>query len=70
MHFRTLTLTAVVVMLQFAPVARAQSFDGTFRCTLVCEKMPATADMLSAPLDIKAAMSSSPGPFLIWTACA
>jgi hypothetical protein len=41
MHFRTLTLTAVVVMLQFAPVARAQSFDGTFRGTLVCEKMHA-----------------------------
>jgi hypothetical protein len=52
MHFRTLMLTAVVVMLQFVPVAQAQSFDGTFRGTLVCEKMPATADMLSAPLDI------------------
>ena len=39
MHFRTLTLTLVVVMLQFMPVARAQSFDGAFRGTLVCEKM-------------------------------
>jgi len=53
MHFRTLTLTAVVVvMLQSISVARAQSFDGTFRGSLVCEKMPATADMLSAPLDM------------------
>jgi len=69
MRFLTLTLTAVFVM-QLVPAAHAQSFDGTFRGTLVCEKMPATADMLSAPLDIKAAMSSSPGPFLIWTACA
>jgi hypothetical protein len=53
MHFRTLTLTAVVVvMLQSISVARAQSFDGTFRGSLVCEKMPATADMLSVPLDM------------------
>jgi hypothetical protein len=53
MHFRTLTLTAVVVvMLQSISVARAQSFDGTFRGSLVCEKMPATADMLSVPLDV------------------
>jgi hypothetical protein len=53
MHFRTLTLTAVVVvMLQSISLARAQSFDGTFRGSLVCEKMPATADMLSAPLDM------------------
>lgn len=53
MHFRTLTLTAVVVvMLQSISVARAQSFDGTFRGSLVCEKTPATADMLSAPLDM------------------
>jgi len=51
MHFRTLTLMAVVVML-LVPAAHAQSFDGAFRGTLVCEKMPATADMLSAPLDI------------------
>jgi hypothetical protein len=52
MHFRTLTLTTAIVMLQFVPAARAQSFDGTFRGTLVCEKMPATADMLSAALDV------------------
>ena len=54
MHFRTrtLTLTLVVVMLQFVPVARAQSFDGAFRGMLVCEKMPAAADMLTAPLDM------------------
>jgi hypothetical protein len=39
-------------MLQSISVARAQSFDGTFRGSLVCEKMPATADMLSAPLDM------------------
>src|SRR6476646_9074762 len=53
MHFRTLTLTAVVVvMLQSISVARAQSFDGTFRGSLVCEKMPATADMLTVPLDM------------------
>jgi hypothetical protein len=52
MDFRTSTLTAVVVTLQLIPVARAQSFDGTFRGTLVCEKMPAAADMLSAPLDM------------------
>ena len=53
MHFRTLTLTAVVVaMLQSISVARAQSFDGTFRGSLVCEKMPATVDMLSVPLDM------------------
>jgi hypothetical protein len=52
MHFRTLMLTLAAVMLQFVPVARAQSFDGTFRGTLVCEKLPATADMLSAPLDM------------------
>jgi hypothetical protein len=50
MHFRTLTLVAV--MLQFIPVARAQPFDGTFRGTLVCEKMPAAADMLGARLDM------------------
>ena len=58
MHFRTLTLTLVVVMLQFVPVARAQSFDGAFRGTLVCEKVPATADMLTAPLDISIRGSS------------
>ena len=52
MHFRTLTLTLVVVMLQFVPVARAQSFDGAFRGMLVCEKMPAAVDMLTAPLDM------------------
>ncbi|MFZ0651799.1 MAG: hypothetical protein WAZ97_13105 [Pseudolabrys sp.] len=54
MHFRTrtLTLTLVVVMLQFVPVARAQSFDGAFRGMLVCEKMPAAADMLTVPLDM------------------
>ena len=51
MQFRTLTPTLVVEMLQFVPVAPAQSFDGTFRGTLVCEKMPAAADMLTAPLD-------------------
>jgi len=39
-------------MLQSISVARAQSFDGTFRGSLVCEKMPATADMLSVPLDM------------------
>jgi hypothetical protein len=32
--------------------ARAQSFDGTFRGSLVCEKAPAAADMLSVPLDM------------------
>jgi hypothetical protein len=32
MHFRTLTLVAV--MLQFIPVARAQSFDGTLHVSL------------------------------------
>jgi hypothetical protein len=53
MHFRTLTLRAVVVvMLQSISVARAQSFDGTFRGSLVCEKAPAAADMLSVPLDM------------------
>jgi len=52
MHYRTVMLTAIVAMLQLIPGARAQFFDGTFRGTLICEKVPATADMLSAPLDI------------------
>ena len=51
MRFPTLLLTAVVAM-QLVSVAHARSFDGTFRGTLVCEKMPATVDMLTAPLDI------------------
>ena len=57
MRFPTLSLTAMVVM-QLVPAAHAQSFDGTFRGTLVCEKMPATADMLTAPLDISIRGSS------------
>jgi hypothetical protein len=42
----------IVVMSQLTAMARAQSFDGTYRGSLVCEKTPATADMLSAPLDM------------------
>jgi hypothetical protein len=52
MRFRTLTLTVVVVMLPFAPMARAQSVEGIFRGTFVCEKMPAAPDILRAPLDM------------------
>ena len=53
MQIRTFPLMVIVVMLQLTAIARAQSFDGTFRGTLVCEKAPAAADMLSAPLDMK-----------------
>jgi hypothetical protein len=52
MQIRTFPLMVIVVMLPLTTIARAQSFDGTFRGSLVCEKMPATADMLSAPLDV------------------
>ena len=50
MQIRTFPLMVIVVMSQLTAIARAQSFDGTFRGSLVCEKTPATADMLSAPL--------------------
>lgn len=52
MHFRALTLTVVVVMLQLTAITCAQSIEGTFRGTLVCEKMPASPDILRAPLDM------------------
>ena len=52
MQIRTFPLMVIVVMSQLTAIARAQSFDGTFRGSLVCEKAPATADMLSAPLDM------------------
>ena len=52
MQIRSFPLMVIVVMSQLTTIARAQSFDGTFRGSLVCEKMPATADMLSAPLDM------------------
>ena len=52
MQIRTFPLMVIVVMSQLTAIARAQSFDGTFRGSLVCEKTPATADMLSAPLDM------------------
>ena len=52
MHFRTPALTVVVVMLQLTAMARAQSIEGIFRGTLVCEKMPASPDILHAPLDM------------------
>ena len=70
MRLRTFTLTAVLAILQFVPAARARSFDGTFRGTLVCEKMPATADMLVAPLDINIRGSDVQfaRPFSTWTA--
>jgi hypothetical protein len=52
MQIRTFPLMVIVVMLQLTAIARAQSFDGTFRGSLVCEKAPAAADMLSVPLDM------------------
>jgi hypothetical protein len=52
MQIRTFPLMVIVVMSQLTAIARAQSFDGTFRGSLVCEKAPAAADMLSVPLDM------------------
>jgi hypothetical protein len=52
MQIRSFPLMVIVVMSQLTAIARAQSFDGTFRGTLICEKVPAATDMLSAPLDM------------------
>jgi hypothetical protein len=52
MHFRSLTLVVVVGLLQVGTTAHAQSAEGVFRGTIVCEKMPAALDILHAPLDM------------------
>src|SRR6478752_3144125 len=39
-------------MWQCTTLANAQSIEGTYRGTLVCEKMPASPDILNAPLDV------------------
>jgi|SRR6516162_6692554 hypothetical protein len=51
MRARLITLTVFVAMSQLAMVS-AESVEGTFRGTLVCEKMPASPDILHAPLDM------------------
>ena len=52
MYDRTLVITAFVAMWQCTTLANAQSIEGTYRGTLVCEKMPASPDILNAPLDV------------------
>ena len=52
MYMRTLVITVFVATWQCTTLASAQSIEGTYRGTLVCEKMPASPDILEAPLDV------------------
>ena len=52
MRVHLTALTIFVAISQFTTLTSAESLEGTFRGTLVCEKMPASPDILHAPLDV------------------
>jgi hypothetical protein len=52
MHSRIFILSALAVGSALSTSAEAQTLDGAYRGTIVCEKIKATPDMLRAPLDL------------------
>jgi hypothetical protein len=52
MRLATLMLSLTVAMPAITGPVRAQSLDGPYRGTYVCEKMRASPDILRAPIDL------------------
>ena len=46
------TVLAALVLLAFQAAARAESFDGAYRGSIVCAKLTFNADILRAPFDM------------------